>query len=218
MRVVAGKYKRRLLKTVPGNDITRPTSDRVKESLFNILGTSLQETVVLDLFAGSGALGIEALSRGAAHVIFVDSHSAAIASLRDNLKNIGVPSTDYTVIQMDVDKFLTDSNAAFFSARKSAVRGSGNAEQFAASISFVFADPPYASSWYSQALQSIENSRLCNESCTLVVEMEAKREPLPDCENWSKDDERVYGKTRIEFWTRENRGAVCDNGLEVSPS
>lgn len=215
MRVVAGKYKRRLLKTVSGTDVTRPTSDRVKESLFNILGTSLQETIVLDLFAGSGALGIEALSRGAAHVVFVDSHSAAIASLRDNLKNIGVPSTDYTVIQMDVDKFLTDSHAAFFSARKTAT---WNAEQFAASISFVFADPPYASSWYSQALQSIENSRLCHESCTLVVEMEAKREPLPDCENWSKDDERVYGKTRIEFWTRGNRGAVCDNGLELSPA
>lgn len=217
MRVVAGKYKRRLLKTVPGIDVTRPTSDRVKESLFNILGNKLQETIVLDLFSGSGALGIEALSRGAAHVVFVDSHSAAIASLRDNLKNIGVPSTDYTVIQMDVDKFLTDSCAAFFSARKST---SSNAEQFAASISFVFADPPYASNWYNQALRSIENSGLCNNSCTLVVEMEAKREPLPDSESWTKNDERVYGKTRIEFWTRETRGEVCKhgNGLGSFPS
>ena len=88
MRVVAGTYRGRILRA-PRGEQTRPTSDRVREALFSIL-TSVEGAEVLDLFAGSGALGIEALSRGAARATFVDSAAAAIAAIRQNLEQLGL--------------------------------------------------------------------------------------------------------------------------------
>lgn len=206
MRVIAGKYKRRNLKTAPGTDITRPTSDRIKESVFNILSPFLRDAVVLDLFAGSGALGIEALSRGAAHVIFVESNSIPLKFLLENLKNLAVPTENYTILRCDVEKFLENPTSAFFSARASSTF---KAEHFAASISLVFADPPYASSWYDKALDSIEKSGLCQPSCQLILEMEAKHTTLAFAESWNLTDTRIYGKTRIEFWMRNLGGDKC---------
>lgn len=89
MRVIAGVYGGRRLAAPPG-DATRPTSDRVREALFGVLGTTVQGARVLDLFAGSGALGIEALSRGAASAVFVDSAPRAIAAIRANLAALGI--------------------------------------------------------------------------------------------------------------------------------
>ncbi|MBQ7581421.1 MAG: RsmD family RNA methyltransferase, partial [Lachnospiraceae bacterium] len=85
MRVIAGKCRSLLLKSVPGNT-TRPTTDRIKETLFNILQSDIPGALFLDLFAGSGAIGIEALSRGAAHAWFVDHDPKAVRVIRDNLK------------------------------------------------------------------------------------------------------------------------------------
>jgi 16S rRNA (guanine966-N2)-methyltransferase len=89
MRVVAGTHRGRVLKA-PKGEQTRPTSDRVREALFSILGEAVEEASVLDLFAGSGALGIEALSRGAASATFVDNAHAAIAAITDNLEALGL--------------------------------------------------------------------------------------------------------------------------------
>jgi 16S rRNA (guanine966-N2)-methyltransferase len=89
MRIVAGTHRGRLLKA-PKGEQTRPTSDRVREAIFSILGQSLHDAAVLDLFAGSGALGIEALSRGAASATFVDSAHAAISAVADNLGALGL--------------------------------------------------------------------------------------------------------------------------------
>ena len=87
MRVVAGLYRGRRLQAPPGRS-TRPTSDRVREALFSILGPAVEGARVLDLFAGSGALGIEALSRGAAEAVFVESDPRAAAAIRGNLKTL----------------------------------------------------------------------------------------------------------------------------------
>jgi 16S rRNA (guanine966-N2)-methyltransferase len=89
MRVVAGTHRGRLLKA-PKGEQTRPTSDRVREALFSILGEAVEQASVLDLFAGSGALGIEALSRGAANATFVDNAHAAITAITDNLETLGL--------------------------------------------------------------------------------------------------------------------------------
>ena len=89
MRVVAGAYGGRRL-AAPDGSATRPTSDRVREALFSVLGTSVQDARVLDLFAGSGALGIEALSRGAASAVFVDRAPRAISAVRANLAALGI--------------------------------------------------------------------------------------------------------------------------------
>jgi 16S rRNA (guanine966-N2)-methyltransferase len=121
MRVVAGTYGGRKL-TAPAGSETRPTSDRVREALFSVLGTSVQDARVLDLFAGSGALGIEALSRGARSAVFVDSSRKAIAAIRANLEALGI-----------------DADIRPIAARAALRAASGRAEAY----DLVFLDPPY---------------------------------------------------------------------------
>jgi 16S rRNA (guanine966-N2)-methyltransferase len=121
MRVIAGRWGGRRLQAPPG-DATRPTSDRVREALFSVLGDRVDGARVLDLFAGSGALGIEALSRGAAHATFVDSAPAAIRSLTANLSALGA---DAEVRRADARRFLGAASA--------------NGRHY----DLVFLDPPY---------------------------------------------------------------------------
>lgn len=89
MRVIAGRFRSRRLKSVPGLD-TRPTPDRLRESLFSILAPEIEGTVFIDAYAGTGAVGIEALSRGARHAVFIEKNRSAIAVLRENLVSLGV--------------------------------------------------------------------------------------------------------------------------------
>jgi 16S rRNA (guanine966-N2)-methyltransferase len=121
MRVIAGRYGGRRLQAPPGAS-TRPTSDRVREALFSVLADRVHDARVLDLFAGSGALGIEALSRGAAEVTFVDSAPAAIRAVRANLEAL---ETAAEVRRSDARRFLGAASAA--------------ARQY----DLVFLDPPY---------------------------------------------------------------------------
>lgn len=197
MRVIAGKYRRRALEAPEGTELTRPTSDRVKESVFNILAPHLDGAIALDLFAGSGALGIEALSRGAAHAIFVEKNPKALAVLKRNLEAIKAPPDTFTVVPADVDEFLMRPNA--FMRAKSAH------ESFAASINLVLADPPYALGWYDGAIPRFEASGLCASDCLAVFEMSHGRQlPLPPDAPWERIDERTYGKTRLELWQRNH--------------
>lgn len=121
MRVVAGTHRGRVLKA-PKGEQTRPTSDRVREALFSILGESVEAAAVLDLFAGSGALGIEALSRGAASAAFVDNAHAAVSVIADNLEALGLEGE---VIRMPALRALACTPVA--------------ARQY----DLVFIDPPY---------------------------------------------------------------------------
>lgn len=121
MRVVAGTYGGRRLVAPKGSE-TRPTSDRVREALFSVLGASIHDARVLDLFAGSGALGIEALSRGAASVVFVDTSRKAITAVRANLAALGI-----------------DADVRPIAARAAIRAASARAEAY----DLVFLDPPY---------------------------------------------------------------------------
>jgi 16S rRNA (guanine966-N2)-methyltransferase len=89
MRVIGGEYRRRVLKSLPGME-TRPTPDRLRESLFNVLAPEIEDTIFLDAYAGTGAVGIEALSRGAARAIFIESNRAAAQIIRENLGGLGL--------------------------------------------------------------------------------------------------------------------------------
>ena len=187
MRVIAGHYKRRLLSTLPGNDITRPTSDRVKESIFNIIANELPNAIVLDLFAGSGSLGIESLSRGAKKAIFVENNLDAAKNIQSNLENLKISDTDYQLIKKDTSKFLTSNSIGM-------------------KVDIIFADPPYLSEWYANALNEIEHSQICNENCTVIFEMptNCKIQLQSNSQGWLKEDERQYGKTKIEIWRKGN--------------
>lgn len=193
MRVIAGLYKRRTLISPPGIDITRPTADRIKENLFNILAPDIENSVFLDLFAGSGAIGIEALSRGARHVTFVENNKTVLTALRKNIATLNIPVENYTIIQQDVDIFLNSKRSSLYQ------------------YDLVFADPPYNSRWYQDSLTKLENSNVCQNGCLAVFEKPAKHQKDNNTnalviapKNWSLQDIRKYGKTELEFWRRQN--------------
>ena len=151
MQVIAGKARRLLLKTIPGTD-TRPTQDRIKETLFNILQRDVPGCRFLDLFAGTGAIGIEALSRGAQRAVFVDNSRKAVACIRENLAHTHM-ETEATV--MDTD--------AFAAIRRLSLQG--------ARFDIIFLDPPYDSGLEDRALSQIRDTSLVGEETLLIVEM-----------------------------------------------
>jgi 16S rRNA (guanine966-N2)-methyltransferase len=174
MRVVAGTHRGRVLKAPKGAQ-TRPTSDRVREALFSILGASVDGAEVLDLFAGSGALGIEALSRGAASATFVDSAHAAIAAISENLRTLEL---DGEVLRMPVSRALACNPL--------------RSRQY----DLVFIDPPYR-------LASVLGSEL-SEALRVVLAPEARvvtesdrRDPLTL--ELPLQMERSYGDTLIRI-------------------
>lgn len=188
LRIISGKWKHRRLQTLPDDQITRPTANRVRESIFNILQGSIPGTRVLDLFSGSGALGLEALSRGALEAVFVEKSPAAVAVIRKNFAELGVPGSCARIIEADVTEVL---------------RNPARWQLNGLSAEHVFADPPYASDWYSQALTDVGQSEICSKNCTLCIEMDGYTRLIPDTKHhWKQQSRRKYGKTFVEFWTR----------------
>ena len=170
MRVVAGTHGGRRLTAPPGRD-TRPTSDRVREAVFSILG-SLDGARVLDLYAGSGALGIEALSRGAATATFVESNARAADAIRANLRAVGDRAATVRV---------EDAFAHLARARDT--------------YDLVFADPPYSSAGTRLGDQLSALLRRVLHETSLTVTESDKRAPL--ALDLPLVDERTYGDTRI---------------------
>jgi len=165
LRVIAGKYRGRKLKSPPSLQV-RPTSDRLRETLFNVIAPGIQEARFLDLCAGSGAVGIEALSRNAAHVTFVDRSRKMFALIEANLELCGIPNEERQVVQAEVTDFLRQA------LRQTKV---GNREPW----DIVFFDPPYATD-YLEVLKSFDrNPSLLADGGLLVVEHHHKKE-LPD--------------------------------------
>ena len=161
MRVIAGQYRRRLLQSVPGTEI-RPTADRLRETLFNVLCAgnpeALAGSVWLDLYAGTGAVGIEALSRGAKMVYFVESSKAAADLIAANLKLLGIES-GFRILISDTVKTLGKIDA-------------GVAPDIA------FLDPPYRmQEEYAKTLNTLASSKLLRESSLVIAEHEKKFDP-----------------------------------------
>jgi 16S rRNA (guanine966-N2)-methyltransferase len=174
MRVIAGTYGGRQLQS-PGGMDTRPTADRVREALFSILGTRVEGARVLDLFAGSGALGIEALSRGAAEVTFVDNGAPAIRAVRANLEALGAEAV---VVRAEARRFL------------------GGASRSGRQYDLVFLDPPYRlAASFGRDLSAALPAVLAPEA-GVVVESD-RRSPLEI--DLPLEDERRYGDTLIRI-------------------
>ena len=155
MRVIAGTYKSRILKSLKGLAL-RPTSDRLRETLFNVLAPNLAGSRFVDLFAGTGAIGIEALSRGAAEVVFIENHDPAVTLIRRNLESLGI-KTGATVLTVDALRGL-----AMLAARTN----SG-----APAFDHVFLDPPYAAAEdYSRVLEFLGAADLLAPASLVVAE------------------------------------------------
>jgi 16S rRNA (guanine966-N2)-methyltransferase len=178
MRIIAGALKGRILAPVKGR--TRPTAARVREAIFSILG-ALPEAKVLDLFAGTGALGIEALSRGAARAVFVEDHPEALKGLRRNLESLDLIERS-EVLPLPVAAAL----------RKLAARG----EQFG----LVFLDPPYGGGAAAATLGSLAGSGLLLPQARVVAE-HSRRETLPETAGvLALQVLRRYGDTQVGIY------------------
>lgn len=165
MRIVAGKFKGRNLKSPPSLEV-RPTSDRLRETLFNVIAPQIEGTRFLDLCAGSGAVGVEALSRGAAHVTFVDRARKMKALIESNLQLCNVSKDEGVVVQAEAVEFLNQAT------RKQ------SQTEVCARWDIVFFDPPYAGD-YTAVLEKLGSSKLLSDEAILIVEHHHKKD-LPD--------------------------------------
>ncbi len=171
MRIISGKYKGKKLNgfTIEG---TRPTMDRVKESLFAMIQANLNEAIVLDLFAGSGALGLEAISNGAKKCYLIDNNEEAIKTIKANSTNI---KEDLNIIHTDYKKFLKQIDQKF---------------------DIIFLDPPYQSNQLNKALKIIEERDLLKEKGIVVCEYEK----IPPITNLKLLKEKNYGPKTIKIY------------------
>ena len=180
MRIIAGDYKGRRLKQPDGLAI-RPTSDRLRETVFNILNPMIADARFADLCAGTGAIGIEALSRGAAEVTFVEQSARAVAMIRDNLAHCGI-SEDVQLIRRPVIAALGQLAAA--------------GRQF----DLIYFDPPYDSPLYQQVLTLVGDSELLVEGGVMMVEHRRSLLLQPDYDRLRPYREISQGETRLTFY------------------
>ena len=180
MRVISGSARGRRLKELQGMD-TRPTTDKVKESLFNIIQFEIEGRSVLDLFGGTGQLGIEALSRGAERCTFVDARREAAALIRENLKATGLEKAG-RVVQGDAISFL-----------------SGCRERFGV----IFLDPPYQTQLLEQTLELVSKIDILSEHGIMICESPAERELPPLAPPYEKGREYRYGRIKLTVYRRQ---------------
>lgn len=186
MRIVAGRFRGRAL-VAPRGALTRPTSDRLREAIFNVLTHGdypLAGARVLDLFAGTGALGLEALSRGARFVLFVEEHAAARAAIRANIEALGLEGATKVFRR----------NAAHLGPMPAAAGGP---------FDLVFLDPPYGKGLVRPALESLGKGAWLAAAALCVIEMGAD-EPAFLPEGFIEAHARLHGRTQVVFarWDR----------------
>ena len=178
MRVITGSARGRRLKTPENYDI-RPTTDNVKESVFNIIQFDIEGRRVLDLFAGTGQLGIEALSRGARQCVFIDQRADAVKLIRENVEVCGL--TDRAVIRSG------DAMAYLKSGEK---------------FDIIFLDPPYASGLLGKALEDIAAFDICREHGIIVAESAVETELPALAPPYSLYRQYRYGKIKLSVYHR----------------
>ena len=177
MRIISGKYKGRIIK---GMDIvgTRPTMDRVKESMFAMIQNNIKESICLDLFAGSGSLGIEAISNGCKKCYFVDNNKQALDTIKENINNLKI-NEEYRIIKNDYNealKYFKDNNIKF---------------------DLIFLDPPYKLNLINGILNKIIEYNLLNNNGQVICEYESE---LVDNDTLTLLKERSYSSKKIKIY------------------
>ena len=180
MRVITGKARGVQLKTPEGLD-TRPTTDRVKEALFSIIQFEIPGTYVLDLFGGTGQLGIEALSRGAEHAVFVDAGDAACKLIKENLRRTKLES-QAKVVRSDYLQYLKTTREKF---------------------NIVLLDPPYAEVFLENALIKISEIDILKSGGIIVAERPAGKELPWDFQGFTRSRDYKYGTTLVTLYRKD---------------
>ena len=190
MRIIAGKYRGRRLKSPP-SDRTRPTSDRLRETLFNVLAPRIEDARFLDLCAGTGAIGLEALSRGAQHVTFVDQSRQSCALIETNVSALSVPRSDFEIENADAFDFL----------RK---RKSGETP-----CDLIFFDPPYSAD-YGRLLNHIGEhaDQLLAAGAIVVVEHRKQNELVEEFGSLKRYRVLKQGDSVLSFYRCSGRVAA----------
>jgi len=179
LRVISGSLRGKKLHAVRGMKV-RPTADRLRESIFNIISSRVHEAVVLDLFAGTGALGIEAISRGAESAVFIDNNQGALAVIARNIKSCAYGMRT-KVINWDISQNLNCIKSSL------------------PAFNLIFMDPPYRRDIIKPALLNLFHSSSLAKGAYVVIE-HADAEPIPaDLDAYKIDDQRKYGKTVVSF-------------------
>ena len=177
MRVITGKARGMQLKT-PDGMLTRPTADRVKEALFSIINFDIPGANVLDLFGGTGQLGIEAMSRGAAGCVFVDAREDACRLIKENLKRTKLEGT---VVRSDYMEYLNRCN-----------------EQF----SIIFLDPPYAEEYLENAIKRIAEIDILQTDGIIVAERPVGKDLPWEFDGYQRSKDYKYGKTLLTIYRK----------------
>jgi 16S rRNA (guanine966-N2)-methyltransferase len=179
-RVIAGRAKGKRLQLVPGKS-TRPISDRAKEALFNIIGPEIYDTVFLDLFGGTGAVGIEALSRGAHRAVFFELAPIALKTINENLRSTGLRE-QAQVHKADALKILTSNPREIYD--------------------YIYVAPPQYKGIWQDVLTKLEaNPAWIPAGTQVIVQIDPKEKQAMDLQHLQAVDERKYGKTLLWFFT-----------------
>ncbi len=179
MRIIGGQFRGKKLHGFRGKEI-RPTSDRLRESIFNIIHKHVRNATVLDLYAGTGALGVEALSRGARSAMFIDNHKPSLALIQRNIEACGLENKT-KIYYWNIEKNLNclcSSNSLF---------------------NLVFMDPPYAKGLVKISLLNLSKTRMLTSNACIVVEHTPRERIANDLTDFVYTDQRIYGKTCISF-------------------
>lgn len=187
MRVIAGQYRSRQLRSLPGTDI-RPTADRLRETLFNVLCAgnpgALADSTWIDLYAGTGAVGIEALSRGARMVYFVESSKAAADLIAANLKSLAI-ARGFQIVKVEAVKALRQLEAAGSMA------------------DFVYLDPPYSmQDEYAKTLSALAGSKLLRQRSLVIAEHEKRFDPGEVVGELQRYRKLTQGDAALSFYQR----------------
>ncbi|BAL80898.1 16S rRNA (guanine(966)-N(2))-methyltransferase RsmD [Caldisericum exile] len=185
MRIVSGKFKGMEIISPPRNLELRPTSDRVREAIFDVIRFDITDKVFLDLFAGSGAVGIEAVSEGAKFVYFVENNKKAVDVIKKNIAKFGIRE-QCKILVRDVFKFLSDP-------------------QLEREVDFIFLDPPYKTHFASETLETLKNSSIVKKGSIIIAE-HSEEEFLSEAYVGkvllSKFKEKRYGKIVVSYFIR----------------
>ncbi|MBA3514322.1 MAG: 16S rRNA (guanine(966)-N(2))-methyltransferase RsmD [Pyrinomonadaceae bacterium] len=205
MRIIAGKYRGRNLKSPPSMQV-RPTSDRLRETLFNVIAPRIEGTRFLDLCAGSGAIGIEALSRGAAHVTFVDRSRKMCGLVESNLDLVGIPESETEVVQAEAEEFLR---------RPLTRRGGAGTPPQVNPWDLIYFDPPYTTDYFGvMKMFGEQTQRLLGETGLLVIEHHHKNDLPEQVGNISRQRALKQGDSVLSFYeVEQNRKGLKDGPL-----
>ncbi|HEX3010623.1 MAG TPA: 16S rRNA (guanine(966)-N(2))-methyltransferase RsmD [Syntrophomonadaceae bacterium] len=181
MRVIAGQAKGKRLKAPPGMN-TRPITDMIKEALFNVLGDTVRDSSFLDLFAGSGSVGIEALSRGAKQVVFIDNNSSAVGIIKENIINCGF-SKGFSVYRNDVFKALT-----LFDQRKT-------------KFDLIYVDPPFTiEKIFDPVIYALDQSNILERNGRIILRTQRKKQLTAQLNYLEEYRTNNYGESVLHYY------------------